>query len=79
MFEIFPWLPWLAAITSVTLLVMLWAAGELGARARAILLSWWLLAAYCQFFGTSGGMWALGLALQTVLAVYLIIRWRAAG
>jgi hypothetical protein len=79
MFAIFPWLPWLAAIASVTLLVMLCATGELGARARAILPSWWLLAAYCQFFGTSGGMWALGLVLQTILAVNLIIRWKAAG
>jgi hypothetical protein len=55
---------------------MLLAAGELGPRGAAIAVSWLLVAGYCQFFATSAVGSAIGLALQTLLAIGLIVRWR---
>ena len=40
-----------------------------------MLLGWFLVALYCQFF-RAGGLAAAGLVLQTVLAVYLIVRFK---
>ena len=53
--------------------------GELSGRGGAVLLSWFLVATSCQFFGASALMSAIGLAPQTLLAVHLVIRWRAGG
>jgi hypothetical protein len=76
MFVVFPWLPWLAAIVSGVLLVALWVECELSGRGGTILIAWFLVAAYCQFFTLSAGVSVAGLALQTILAIYLIIRWK---
>ena len=73
---LFPFLAWIAVITSAALLVMLWAVGELGLRGATVLLVWCLVAAYCQFFGASAILATAGLVLQTVLAIYLAIRWK---
>lgn len=76
MLQIFPITAWLAAITSAVLLAVLWNLGELGRRSLAVLLGWFLLAGYCQFLAGSTVVSAVGLLLQTLLAIYLILRWR---
>jgi hypothetical protein len=77
MLLIFPWLAWLAVITSGVLLVMFFWAGDLGRRASSVLVGWFIVAAYCQFLGGTTAVVTAGLVLQTVLAVYLLIRWKA--
>jgi hypothetical protein len=76
MIIIFPFALWLAAITSVVLLLTLSIFGELGRRGLLVLPGWFLVAGYCQFLGDSSGVRALGLLLQTMLAIYLILRWK---
>jgi hypothetical protein len=78
MLAFFPVLGWLAAGTAVVMLVMLQALGALPLRQRATLVACLLLAGYCQFFAESPLVAAGGLALQTMLAIYLIVRWRLA-
>jgi len=75
----FPFIDFLAAATSVVLLVMLVAAGELRPRGLAAVVAWFVGAAACQFLARSEAMAAAGLALQTLLAVVLTVRWRLAG
>ncbi len=77
MFQIFPFLPWLATVTSAVVLIGLWATGELSGSGAALLLGWFLIAGYCQFFGASAFVTTSGLVLQTILAICLIIRWKA--
>ena len=79
MLDVLPFLLWLAAITSLVLLVVLWSGGELGGPARVLLGGWFLGAAWCQFFSGSMTWAAIGLALQTLLAVYLLVRWKLSG
>jgi hypothetical protein len=67
---------WLAAATSTVMLVMLAAAGDLRARSGGAMIALFLIAAYCQFFSGSAIGSAAGLALQTLLAISLIVRWR---
>ena len=79
MLLIFPWLAWLATIFSAVLLAALWADDQLSGRGGPVLLLWFLGAGYCQFLSASAGVSAAGSGLQTVLAVYLIIRWKFTG
>ena len=72
----FPWLAWIAALTSATLLIVMWTLGELAPRALAALGGCFLLAAYCQLFSASALVGAFGLLLQTLLAIFLILRWK---
>jgi hypothetical protein len=74
--QLFPFVVYLASIVSVVLLVMLAAAGELRWRAGLALGATFAVAAYCQFLGGSPLIAAGGLGLQTLLAIYLIVRWR---
>jgi hypothetical protein len=74
--QIFPFLTWLAAITSGVLLAALWNLGELRRYSLAALLGWFLLAGYCQFLAGSPVVAALGLLLQTILAICLSLRWK---
>lgn len=74
-----PYIVWLAVITSAVLLVGLWQLGDLGQVSLAVLPGWFLVAAYLQFGTSSGMLSAVGLLLQTTLAVYLILRWKIAG
>ncbi len=76
MLYIFPFIAWLAAITSAVLLAALWNLGELSRRSLLVLLGWFLLAGYCQFLAGSTAVGAMGLLLQTALAIYLVLRWR---
>ena len=79
MLQIFPFLTWLAVVTSAVLLAALWHLGQLRPRGFAFLLGWLLVAAFCQFLATSAVVAAVGLLLQTILAVYLIVRWKVRG
>jgi hypothetical protein len=79
MLVLFPFLVWAAALTSLVMLVVLWSLDELGARRLAILGAWFAVAAWCQFFSASLIWGAVGLALQTLLAVYLLILWKLSG
>ena len=79
MLQIFPFLAWLAVVTSTVLLIALWHLGQLRPRGFAFLLGWLLVAAYCQFVAASAVVAAAGLLLQTMLAVYLIVRWKLSG
>jgi hypothetical protein len=76
MLQLFPFAGWLAVVTSLAALTVLSALGDVQRRSGIILFVWWLVAAYCQFFGSSAIVAAIGLALQTVLAIYLVLRWR---
>jgi hypothetical protein len=76
MLVLFPFAAWLAALTSVVMLILLASIGELGRLGGVILVCWLLAAFYCQFFGPSVIVAAIGLGLQTMLAIYLIARWR---
>jgi hypothetical protein len=77
--QIFPFLGWLAATTSVILLAALRALGELQGLRFALPAGCFLVAGYLQFFGSSAIETAGGLILQTILAVYLLLRWRMTG
>lgn len=79
MLQIFPFLAWLAAITSGVLIVVLWTSGGLGQRVGSVLVGWFLVAAFCQFLGASASSTTSGLVLQTILAIYLILRWKVSG
>ncbi len=76
MLQAFPFLPWIAITVSGVLLGTLWREGELGGRQTAILAAWFVVSAWCQFLGPSAVVSATGLALQTVLAIDLIVRWK---
>ena len=79
MLPILPFLTWLAAITSAVLLVFLWDLGVLRRFSLVITIGVFLVAGYCQFFSGSPMVAALGVALQTMLAVYLMARWKFSG
>ncbi len=79
MLQFFPFVGWLAAGTSVVMLVLLHLSGDLTPGRGAAFTLWLLLALYCQFFVASPLIAAGGLALQTLLAIYLIMRWRLDG
>jgi len=50
--------------------------GTLLGKSLAIHVSWFAAAVWLQFFASSAALSAAGLVLQTVLAVYLILRWK---
>ena len=69
----------LAILTSIVVLVLLVAMGDVGPRGGAVLACLLLAAGYAQFFGGSMLVVVAGLGCQTVLAIYLIVRWRLAS
>ncbi len=73
---LFPFAPLLAPIASAVLLATLWSLGELTPRALVLLVCWFLIGGYCQFLGASTAVTLGGLLVQTMLAVYLAVRWR---
>lgn len=73
---LFPFLGYLAILTSIVMLVMLIAIGEVGLRAGVLLAGLLLAAGYAQFFEDSIIVSTVGLGCQTMLAIYLIVRWR---
>jgi hypothetical protein len=69
---------WVPAIASIALLAVLWAQDELS-RAPLLIASWFLLALAAQYLGTIGSVvWVVGLASQTVLATFLLLKQQAA-
>lgn len=78
MLQILPFLAWVAGITSAVLLIVLGKFGDVSRRALVLGIAWFLIAGYCQFFARSVAVGTIGLALQTLLAVVLLIRWRLA-
>lgn len=73
---VLPFVVWLAIVTSAVMLVVIWVSGESGRTHGSVALGWLLVAGYCQLFGTSAVMAAIGLILQTLLAIYLLVRWK---
>jgi hypothetical protein len=74
MFLLFPWFAWIATATSAVLLVFVWKVGEVDRRSLLPLLGAFLVAAYGQWVARSDLVNKVGLVLQTLLAVYLIVR-----
>lgn len=79
MLQIFPFLQWLAPIASAVLLILLSRFGDLSRRAAGLALGCFLIAGYMQFFGGSPVMGAVGLLLQTLVALALFLRWRVSA
>ena len=68
---------WVPAIASVALMALLWAQDGLSGRAPLFLASWFLLALAAQYLGTiTSVLWVVGLALQTALATFLLLKHR---
>jgi hypothetical protein len=65
---------WVPAIASAALMAFLWAQDELSGRTPLFLCGWFLLALAAQYFGTTTSMWVAGLALQTALAIFLVLK-----
>jgi hypothetical protein len=65
---------WVPAIASAVLMALLWAQDELSGRAPLFLSGWFLLALAAQYLGTTTSVWVAGLALQTALAVFLLLK-----
>jgi hypothetical protein len=69
---------WVPAIASVALIAVLSAQGELSGRAPWLIPSLFLLALAAQYLGTiASALWIGGLALQTVLALFLLAKQQA--
>jgi hypothetical protein len=71
-----PFLAWLAAILSLVYLFVLWRFGDLRRSVLLILSAWFLVAAYLQFLSSTLMSVAIGVALQTLLAIFLMVRFR---
>jgi hypothetical protein len=76
MLQLFPFLGYLAVITSALLLATLFAQGDMRARTLVLLGALCAAAAWCQFFAASALVSAGGRAVQTVVAVGLLVRWK---
>ena len=69
---------WVPAVASAALMALLWAQDELSGRAPWLLASWFLLALAAQYLGTIASVvWVVGLASQTVLAAFLLLKQQA--
>jgi len=65
---------WVPAIASAVLMALLWAQDERSGRAPLFLSGWFLLALAAQYLGTTTSVWVAVLALQTALAVFLLLK-----
>jgi hypothetical protein len=66
---------WVPAIMSAALIALLWIQDGLSERARLFFLGWFFLALAAQYLGTMAtAVWIAGLALQTALAIYLLLK-----
>jgi hypothetical protein len=71
-----PFLALLAVLTSIVMIVLFFLNGDLGIRTGVVVVAWCAAAGWAQFFSTSAMVAAAGLAVQTLLAIYLLVRWR---
>lgn len=77
MLGIYALLFWLPALASAFGLAFAWTSGIL--RRPWVPLAWFAVALFLQFQGSAfAHAWTVGLVLQTVLAVYLLVRMRTA-
>lgn len=74
--SLFAWMPLVAVTTAAVLLVALRWSGDVEGRSFVVLLAWFAVAAGLQFIVRSPALALTGMLLQTVLAVYLLLRWR---
>lgn len=74
--QFLPFLALVAPVASVALLIGEYVSGDLERRGAIALGAMIAAAAYCQFFAGAAIVSAMGLAMQTLLAIYLILRWR---
>jgi hypothetical protein len=65
---------WIPSIVSLVLLLAEFYGGDLGRRSGILFFVWFLLALILQIFSSSWGIWASGLAMQSILAIVLILR-----
>ena len=73
MFQIYLLIFWIPAVASAVTLTVCWSNSIL--RRPAFQLAWFVLALLCQIVaGLFSPLWAIGLVLQAVLAVYLGIQ-----
>ena len=70
---------WAPAIASALLLALLWAQDGLSGRVSWFLIGWFLLALAAQYQATATGVWIIGLALQTALAIFLLLKQQISG
>lgn len=76
MLQVLPFVGWLAPLVSAVLLIVSWADEEERGPRLMILSVLFAIASYCQFVAESPRLQTAGLPLQTVLAIYLLVRWR---
>jgi hypothetical protein len=68
---------WVPAIASAALLALRWAQDGLSGRTPWCLAAWFLVALAAQYLGMMASVtWGVGLALQTALATYLLLKHR---
>ncbi len=72
--SLLPFLSWIAPAVSVALLVVLWKFSDVRPVSLASLVGAFLVAAYAQWVPASGLVNTVGLVLQTLLAIYLVVR-----
>jgi len=66
---------WVPAIASAALLALRCAQDGFSGRAPLLLAGWFLLALVAQYLATPiSAWWVVGLALQTALAVVLLVK-----
>jgi hypothetical protein len=66
---------WLPAVASAALMVFLWTQDGLFGRTPLFLAGWFLVALAAQYLATTtSAMWLAGLALQTALAIFLLLK-----
>jgi hypothetical protein len=71
---------WVPTIASALLLALLWVQGELSGRVSWLLIGWFLLAFATQYLATATtGVWIIGLASQTALAIFLLLKQQISG
>jgi hypothetical protein len=65
---------WVPAIASAALMALLWAQDGFSGQKPLFLSGWFLLALAAQYFGPTTSVWVAGLAFQTALAVFLLLK-----
>ena len=73
MFQIYLLIFWIPAIASTFMLLTTWQSGLVARPGRLFI--WYIVALILQFAsGLFSPAWAIGLALQSILAVYLAMQ-----
>jgi hypothetical protein len=74
--QAFPFLAWAAPFVSAVLLLVTWGFGESRGARLVIETVLFAVALYAQFLASAPAAHRVGLPLQTILAIYLLVRWR---